>query len=36
MLLDSADGTPSLVASMSIAVELLEGQIDTMATNRVR
>jgi hypothetical protein len=34
--LDSADWPSSLVASMSTAVELLEGQIDATTDNRVR
>jgi hypothetical protein len=35
LVLDNADGASSLVASMSTVVVLLEGQIDTMASNRV-
>jgi hypothetical protein len=35
-VLDSADGLSSLVASMSTAMELLEGRIDAAAANGVR
>jgi hypothetical protein len=35
LVLDNANGLPSLVASMSTTVVLLEGQIDAMASNRV-
>jgi hypothetical protein len=35
LVLDSANGLYSLVASLSMAVELLECQIDSMATNGV-
>jgi hypothetical protein len=34
-VLGSANGPSSLAASMSMAVELLEGQIDAVAANRV-
>jgi hypothetical protein len=33
LVLDNADGPSSLVASLSMAVELIEGQIDTVAAN---
>jgi hypothetical protein len=36
LVLDNADGLSSMAASMSTVVELLEGRIDTAATNRVR
>jgi hypothetical protein len=36
MVLGSVDVLSSLTASMSVAVELLEGQIDTATTNGVR
>jgi hypothetical protein len=35
MVLDNADRPSSLVASLSIAVQLLEGQVDTTAANGV-
>jgi hypothetical protein len=35
MVLDNVDGPSSLVASVSRAVDLLEGQIDAMAANGV-
>jgi hypothetical protein len=35
MVLGSADGPSSLAASMSVAVEILKGQIDVAVTNRV-
>jgi hypothetical protein len=35
MVLGNADGPSSLVASLSMVVELLEGRIDTVATNGV-
>jgi hypothetical protein len=35
-MLDGADGPSSLVASLSMVVELLEGHIDAAATNGVR
>jgi hypothetical protein len=34
-VLDNADGPSSLAASLSRAVEQLEGRVDVMATNRV-
>jgi hypothetical protein len=36
MVLDNTNGSPSLLASMSTAVELLECRIDSVAANRVR
>jgi hypothetical protein len=36
LVLDNADGPSSLVASLALAVELLEGRVDAMATNGVR
>jgi hypothetical protein len=35
-MLDRADGSSSLPASLSTAVELHEGQVDAMAAKRVR
>jgi hypothetical protein len=34
-MLGSTDGPSSLAASISMAAELLEGQIDAIAANRV-
>jgi hypothetical protein len=36
MVLGNADGPSSLAASLSMVVELLDGRIDTAATNGVR
>jgi hypothetical protein len=36
LVLGNADGLSSMAASMSMVVELLEGRIDTAATNTVR
>jgi hypothetical protein len=36
LVLENADRSSSLVASLSAAVELLEGRVDTAAANRVR
>jgi hypothetical protein len=36
LVLDRADGPSSLAASLSSAVDLLEGWVDVMAANRVR
>jgi hypothetical protein len=36
LVLDNADGSSSLAASLSMAVELLEDWVDAMATNGVR
>jgi hypothetical protein len=35
LVLDSIDGPSSLVVSLSMVAELLEGRIDATATNRV-
>jgi hypothetical protein len=35
LVLGNADGSTSLAASLSMVVELLEGQIDTVTTNGV-
>jgi hypothetical protein len=35
-VLDNADGLPSLLVSMFMAAELLEGRIDAATANRVR
>jgi hypothetical protein len=36
MVLDNVDRSSSLVASLSMVVELFKGRIDTTAVNRVR
>jgi ABC-type proline/glycine betaine transport system substrate-binding protein len=36
LVLDNADVPSSLVASLSLAVEHLKGQVDTVTTNGVR